>query len=167
MLLLGLGSYVHVASDPTLLPNLLQPIQQCLILHRLCTARYCGQLHTLWKTLALVRAEWLVGESGRSVRKPLCHELVRLLDTVVAGCLPICLVVGVCLSYCLPACLPAVCLSVCLSVCLPACLRAYLPACLFVYLPVYLSFSVSLLGCLWYLQQPELEGLPRLQMKNV
>ena len=60
------------------------------------------------------------------------------------------------LTVCLPACL----LFVCLSVCLPACLRAYLPACLFVYLPVYLSFTVTLLGCLWYLQQPELKGLP-------
>lgn len=29
-------------------------------------------------------ADWLVGESGRTVRKPLCHELVRLLDTLVA-----------------------------------------------------------------------------------
>ncbi|DBB07164.1 TPA: hypothetical protein ACH3X1_011734 [Trebouxia sp. C0004] len=29
-------------------------------------------------------ADWLVGESGRAVRKPLCHELVRLLDTLVA-----------------------------------------------------------------------------------
>lgn len=30
-------------------------------------------------------AEWLVGESGRTIRKPLCHELVKLLDALVAG----------------------------------------------------------------------------------
>lgn len=30
-------------------------------------------------------AEWLVGESGRTVRVPLCHELVKLLDALVAG----------------------------------------------------------------------------------
>ncbi|KAL0045149.1 hypothetical protein WJX82_010101 [Trebouxia sp. C0006] len=29
-------------------------------------------------------ADWIVGESGKTVRKPLCHELVRLLDTLVA-----------------------------------------------------------------------------------
>ncbi|KAL3145629.1 hypothetical protein ABBQ32_003173 [Trebouxia sp. C0010 RCD-2024] len=29
-------------------------------------------------------ADWLVGESGRTVRKPLCHELVRLIDALVA-----------------------------------------------------------------------------------
>jgi len=40
----------------------------------------CPQL-----TLLCGNADWLVGESGRTVRKPLCHELVRLLDTLVAG----------------------------------------------------------------------------------
>ncbi len=30
-------------------------------------------------------ADWIVGESGKTVRKPLCHELVRLLDALVAG----------------------------------------------------------------------------------
>ena len=35
--------------------------------------------------LLCCNADWLVGESGRTVRKPLCHELVRLLDTLVAG----------------------------------------------------------------------------------
>ena len=30
-------------------------------------------------------ADWLVGESGRTIRKPLCHELVKLLDALVAG----------------------------------------------------------------------------------
>ena len=89
------------------------------------------------KNMASVHAEWLVGESGRSVRKPLCHELVRLLDTVVAGLtLPTHLfIVSACLSYCLPACLPA-------------CLRTCPPVCLSVCLSVYLFSFVSLVGCL-------------------
>ncbi len=35
--------------------------------------------------LLCYNADWIVGESGKTVRKPLCHELVRLLDTLVAG----------------------------------------------------------------------------------
>ena len=34
-------------------------------------------------------AEWLVGESGQTIRKPLCHELVKLMDTLVAGDTPL------------------------------------------------------------------------------
>ena len=100
-----------------------------------------AKLHIMLMNMASVHAEWLVGESGRSVRKPLCHELVRLLDTVVAGSLPICASVSVCASVCLPACPPvclpaclptclSACLSVCLAVCLSACLSVCLPACL-------------------------------------
>lgn len=37
------------------------------------------------QVLLCCNADWLVGESGKTVRKPLCHELVRLLDTLVAG----------------------------------------------------------------------------------